>query len=227
MVKDININAIFKSDDHKTIARILVSGKAFTKIELSVMANVSREIVENVLHDFKNSGLLYTIDNRRPYNRFVNEEVIDEAVSQLEPLPGEGDVVKTNPLHHCRSCYGHLAGKVGVKVTQALIDNNYIHKIGNGESENFEVTPMGKVFFEKFGIDVEALEKSGGRFIKACLDFSERQYHLGGRLGVALLNAMKLNGWIVRERNSRVHVLTAKGRDELNRELDLQLKIVP
>lgn len=228
MVKDVNITSVLKSDSHKAIAQILSSGRAFTQIELSGLANLSQEKTEVILNEFDEDGLMHIILNRRSYYKFKNREVINEVIENMDITNGYVTAKNySEPLHYCRSCYGHLAGKVGVEVTKALMNNGYLALVNTEGGENFEVTPLGKVFFEKFGIEVNDLEKQSGRFIKACLDFSERQYHLGGKLGVALLDAMKMNGWISRNENSRVHVLTAKGRDELNRALSLELKIVP
>lgn len=56
---------------------------------------------------------------------------------------------------------------------------------------------------------------------KACLDFSERIHHLGGKLGVAFLERIKEKGWIRRDENSRVHHLTDEGEKELTTRLDV------
>ena len=44
-----------------------------------------------------------------------------------------------------RTCYGHIAGKIGVKFTESLIENNYIK-----EEENFyKLTQEGKTWLKK------------------------------------------------------------------------------
>ena len=49
-------------------------------------------------------------------------------------------------------------------------------------------------------------------FCKPCLDWSERRYHVAGRVGTGLWRRCVDLGWLVRERDSRTVRLTAQGR---------------
>ena len=93
-----------------------------------------------------------------------------------------------------RSCYGHLAGRLGVAVTEALISNDFLRQT---PEDTFQVTAAGRDWFATLGIDVDRLRLSRRPKARCCLDVSECQFHLGGPLGVALPVRMMEIGWVV------------------------------
>ncbi len=115
------------------------------------------------------------------------------------------------PVKYCRTCYDHLAGKVGVLVTEGLLRQKIIEPGG----ADYGVTRKGEKTFSDLGIDVGELRKQRRIFAKPCLDWSERKHHLSGSLGAALLEKMLSLDWLRKTRNSRALVLTAKGRQGL------------
>jgi len=94
----------------------------------------------------------------------------------------------------------HLAGRLGVALADALV--------ANGSPDGGEVTDSGMELLRKFGTDLSA--KPGRRiFCRPCLDWSERRYHLAGRVGAAICRHCLDIGWLTRERDTRA---TAAGR---------------
>ena len=87
-------------------------------------------------------------------------------------------------MRAARTCYDHLAGTLGVRIADSLVQNNHIEL----SDEAGAVTDPGIAFFAEFGIDpVRAGSRSGKRvFCRPCLDWSERVPHVGGTLGAAL-----------------------------------------
>lgn len=81
-----------------------------------------------------------------------------------------------------RTCYDHLAGELGVKVTKALIDKEIVYL----EDGLYEVTKKGIEWFTQFGINIEEANTKRRIFAKPCLDWSERRYHISGWLGSAI-----------------------------------------
>lgn len=130
---------------------------------------------------------------------------------------------KTKPrsqeVAFCRHCYDHLAGKIGVAITEALIENGIIE---SGENE-FKITPQGKIWFAEKGIDVEAECGRKRLFAKKCIDWTERKPHLGGAMGAALLRFLVDSKWIEARADSRAMTVTEKGRLDLNHELNIDL----
>jgi DNA-binding transcriptional ArsR family regulator len=106
-----------------------------------------------------------------------------------------------------RTCYQHLAGKLGVAWLKALEKQKLI-RIGGG---GYELSPKGIACCEAAGF--EALRKwpSG----KPCLDWTERQSHLGGPLGSLLTQQMLERKWLTRHREGRAVRLTGMGRRRL------------
>jgi DNA-binding transcriptional ArsR family regulator len=106
-----------------------------------------------------------------------------------------------------RTCYQHLAGKLGVAFLSAL-EKQKLLRIGGG---GYELSPKGIVRCEAAGF--ESLKKwpSG----KPCLDWTERQSHLGGPLGSFLTQQMLERKWLARHREGRAVRLTSVGRRRL------------
>jgi hypothetical protein len=69
----------------------------------------------------------------------------------------------------------------------------------------------------RWGVDVEAARARRRQFACRCLDWSERQDHLGGALGAAIAERFRAARWIERQKHSRVVRVTASGREELRR----------
>jgi hypothetical protein len=112
-------------------------------------------------------------------------------------------------LRYARSCYDHLAGNLAVKIFDDLTTKHLLDKRG----ERLDLTPHGKRFFEKRGIDIDALSRANRPLCRTCLDWSERRSHLAGQLGAAIFDAILAHGWAARVRRSRV-VRFAKGGEE-------------
>lgn len=112
---------------------------------------------------------------------------------------------------YCRTCYGHLAGKIGVEVCKSLMQQKLIV----AREGIFVLTPKGESFFESFGIETNELRNNKRAFTKACIDGSEKQLHLGGSLGVAFTNQLLKEGWFKQIPGTRALEVTPKGKKEL------------
>lgn len=108
---------------------------------------------------------------------------------------------------HARTCYDHLAGELGVKIAESLLDWEIIMLTG-GE---YIVTEQGKKWFLEFGIDIEEAHKTRRSFAKPCLDWSERRHHISGWLGAAIATRFVELEWMTKEEKNRAVRLTKKG----------------
>ncbi|MGZ5817234.1 MAG: hypothetical protein ACXWJD_00670 [Burkholderiaceae bacterium] len=63
------------------------------------------------------------------------------------------------------------------------------------------------------GIDLDAARAGRRVFARACVDLTQRRYHLGGTLGAAFLALYVKQGWIQRTPRSRVVSITPKGQE--------------
>ena len=121
-------------------------------------------------------------------------------------------------MRYARTCYDHLAGTLGVQVTQALIDRQIVHQHG----ESFDVTSDGTAWFAHFGIEIPELQKKRRAFAVTCIDWSERKPHLAGSLGAAIVGQMIERSWIVQSEQSRAVKVTEIGRRMLEQELGIK-----
>jgi len=203
----------------------LMDKRAYTATELSVYANTSPQNISMHLNKLVKADLLSVeSQGRHKYYNYSRPEIADviEAMASLMPETEikKGPVNDDKPVRFCRSCYDHLAGKVGVLFTEGLLSRQFIHKADN----SFEISPDGAIWFDKQGIDVGQLRKQKRAFAKPCLDWSERKYHLAGSLGAAMLNSMLNTGWVRRDAGSRTILVTRKGEEAFFEHFKIDLK---
>lgn len=128
------------------------------------------------------------------------------------------DSSRAEKIKIARTCYDHLAGRLGVKLTEAFIVKGYMIE----EEDNFSVTEEGETFFRDFGIDLDTLRNKRRHFARKCLDWSERRYHLAGSLGHAvLLKLLELN-WIEKLPDRAVKI-TIEGKEKLYNILGIEM----
>jgi DNA-binding transcriptional ArsR family regulator len=207
-----------------TILWTLLDGKAFTATELSIAADTSASNISMHLRKLVNAGLLKTENHgRHRYYSFSRKDIAYavEALSTLIPASSKKMMMKNDvditPVQQCRTCYDHLAGKTGVAITDALLKQ----KIIAANNKDFKLTSKGKKWFLQMNIDAEELQQQRRSFLRPCLDWSERRYHIAGSLAAALLDKMLQQDWIRRIKNSRAVVITAKGQKQLYDKLKI------
>ena len=128
--------------------------------------------------------------------------LLDRITSRVaDPVAGAADVPS-------RTCYGHLAGRIGVGLYRALLDRAALRDRPDG---TVELGPRAAETFAALGVDPAAVEPGRQRFAFECLDATERAPHLAGALGDALAAALIDRGWVEREDGSRVIRLTRRG----------------
>lgn len=195
----------------------LLDGRAFTATELAVIANTSPQNMSMHLGKLLDASLLSVEkQGRHKYYKFLNKEVAYavEAIANLVPKPDIAAKNKTEkyaPIKHCRTCYDHLAGKIGVALADSLLEQKIIIENNNV----FEISPEGEKWFSAFGINLEEAQKQKRIFLKPCLDWSERRNHIAGSIGTLLLNKMINEDWLRKTKNSRAVTITGKGEKEL------------
>jgi DNA-binding transcriptional ArsR family regulator len=130
--------------------------------------------------------------------------VLDRITGRLASLPPEPDE------QDGRTCYDHLAGRLGVGLYRALLDREAIAAHADG---TVELGPRPEPL-ERLGVDLTPDPRR--RFAFECLDASQHAPHLAGVLGDALADALERRGWIERGAQRAVAV-TPAGRRGLRR----------
>jgi DNA-binding transcriptional ArsR family regulator len=163
-----------------------------------------------------------TTRGRRRYFELAGAHVAEalETLSLLaspRPVRSLRDASVREALAAARTCYDHLAGRLGVRLTDALVADGLLGHDG----ETFKLTPTGRRRFGAFGIDIGELECGTRPVTRACLDWTERRHHLAGALGAALAAELLGRGWLVRNGRGRAVRVTPAGRAALAAEFGL------
>ncbi|MPZ24433.1 MAG: hypothetical protein GEU28_13070 [Dehalococcoidia bacterium] len=116
----------------------------------------------------------------------------------------------TSDLAAARTCYDHLAGKLGVAVTSALVT------AGALVVDGVQITERGSELFAILGLDIADARRKRRRFAYCCIDLTERHPHLAGSLGAALCRICFQARWIERVEGGRAIRVTAAGHRALS-----------
>jgi len=184
--------------------------------ELARCAGIAPSTAASHLQKLVDAGLLsVTRKGRLRLYRITSVEVAHamEALAVIAPtIPVRSfrQARDAAALREARSCYDHLAGRVGVTLHDALLDQRVIRR---SSERDYEITEKGSDLLSAFDIDVEALRSTHRMFARACLDWSERTPHLAGALGAALLEQFLERSWVERSDENRSLSVTAAGRE--------------
>lgn len=197
----------------------LLQGGALPATELAHRARTSPQAASAHFHKLVDGGLLtVSAAGRQRLYRLAGHHVaqaIETLVSIAPPAPVVSltQSLAMERLRAGRTCYDHLAGRLGVAVTHSLVSRGALRADGPG----FDVTVRGEHFFQELGIDVHELRRGRRELARACTDWTERRPHLAGSLGKALLDRFVANTWIARPNGDRSVQLTDRGRRAVGR----------
>lgn len=196
----------------------LMDGRALTARELADAAHVSPATASRHLGLLVEAALLRVErQGRHRYHCLASAEVarVLEGLMQLA-VPSEPRRVLVGPrdaaLRTARTCYDHLAGRLGVAVTAHLLDAGAV--VFEGEDASGHVTDRAPEALRRLGLDAGAATAEGaGRrpHCRPCLDWSERRMHLAGRLGALICGHCLERGWLVRGQGTRALTITPPG----------------
>lgn len=141
-------------------------------------------------------------------------------IAPAGPSPAASSPPENGELCFARTCYDHLAGYLGVSVTDALERQHLIDEEGG----SFVLTAAGRRHLFDFGVDVDALSQRRRPLVRSCLDWTERRPHLAGALGAAMTQRMLEAGWVRPQRASRALTVTATGVTGLRRHFAVNLR---
>jgi DNA-binding transcriptional ArsR family regulator len=203
---------------------LLMDGRALTAKELAYSAGVEPATATAHLNRLTGDRFITArAQGRYKYFRLASAEVahfmetlmvVAPPAQSLRQSPPGGD-----PIRAARFCYDHLAGRLGTRLTDALLAKGWVRL----SKQAFAVTKAGEAEFRELGIDLTALARNRRKFAYPCLDWSERRDHLGGALGAALAERLLAMEWIDRSRDSRVVTVTPAGQRGLAKRFGVKL----
>ena len=186
----------------------LLDGRAFTNKELASDAGITPQTASGHLAQLQAAGLVVAEKiGRNVYHRLAGDQVADmlESLGRMAPLDhlqrarmaragGEDNAL------YARSCYSHIAGRLGVAICEAMIARG----LADGDHR---LTGAGRGWAAAHGLTV-----TGRVPVQACLDWSERRPHLKGPLASSLMHKALDEGWLARQEMGRALVLSDAGR---------------
>jgi DNA-binding transcriptional ArsR family regulator len=218
------IAALFGDPTRAGIVTVLWDGRARPAGELARLAGVTPATASGHLAQLVSGGVLRVEPRgRHRYFRLAGPGVADalETLGQLlspRATSREADGA-LEPLARARMCYDHVAGRLGVAIAEALLARRLLR----WREQALVLAPAGRRWFERVGVDVDALERGRRPLLRGCLDWTERREHLGGSLGAALAMHLLERDWIRRERGTRALIVTREGRSGLERTLGVRV----
>ncbi|CAM00043.1 ArsR family transcriptional regulator [Saccharopolyspora erythraea NRRL 2338] len=196
----------------------LLDGRAWTASELAAHARVALSTASEHLSRLVGSGLL--VERRQGRHRYVQladaqaAELVEGFVAYLSPVREEPRSLRaattSAALARGRTCYDHLAGRLGVRITDAMAESGLLDTSGG-----FALTGTGIAWFASIGVEEAELRRTRRPLARSCLDWTERRSHLGGAAGARLCERFLSNGWVKRIGSNRAVRVTPGGDDAL------------
>jgi DNA-binding transcriptional ArsR family regulator len=220
------IAALVGNPARANILEALLAGPALTAGELAHAAGVSAQTASGHLARMTEARLLAVArQGRHAYYRLGSPQIAQmlEAIMAVaaDALPRPPRWRGGEALRNARTCYDHLAGRLGVALADALAARNHVVLNEDGG----EVTPAGAAFLADFGLDLDALGRGRRIFCRPCLDWSERRPHLAGALGAALAGRCFDLGWVARRHGSRALDISRAGEHGFARSFAIALSL--
>lgn len=194
----------------------LMDGRARTSTELAVVAEVSPATASVHLARLKEQRLVKVYAQGRHRYYSLEGRGVADALETLSVLVGSAraSFTPSTPSHltAARTCYDHMAGTLAVAIHDRFKALGWLRSLPNC---GYDINSDAEKALAALGLDIGTMRSLRRRFACACLDWSERQPHIGGALGAGLLKIALKKKWVVQELDSRALRLTSQGRREL------------
>jgi len=217
----------------------LIDGRALAASTLAQEAGVARSTISEHLGRLTDAGLVSVqASGRHRYYRLASGEVAEalETLARLAPptpIRSLRQATRAHALRRARSCYDHLAGRLGVALTDALLARGDLVAerasssatdpiLGAGRAHAFHLTDAGARRLAEMGVEVSP--RGRRPLVRYCVDWSEQRPHLGGALGAALFETLLERDWI-RRGSGRAVLPTEAGRTALVEQLGVSAAV--
>ena len=204
----------------------LLDGRAWTAGELARHAGVAASTASEHLSHLVRGGLL--VEERQGRHRYLRlagpqvAQLIEDMTAHAERAgaaarpPTLRAASAAAAMAAARTCYDHLAGRLGVAIADALTARGLLR-----QDAGFALSDDGLAWFAaELGV---ALPAPTGRrpLARPCLDWTERRHHLAGAAGAVLCVTALERRWVSRIGSGRALRLTGVGRQALSALLGL------
>ena len=195
----------------EAIVSALADGKAMPAGELAAIAGVSPQSASAHLQKLVDARVLSVwAQGRFRYYRIADDDVaalienlVNLAAKTEARLPRR-DVI-AQELRQSRSCYCHLAGRLGVLLSEALVRGRLVTLDGR----DGQVTKKGIAWC---GAEQIEFHPARSPHVRLCNDWTERVPHFSGAFANAILTRLTETRCLESTRIPRALRLTRKGR---------------
>jgi DNA-binding transcriptional ArsR family regulator len=235
------VGALLADRGRCRILLALGDGRALPASRLAAEAGVSPATASGHLGKLTSAGLLAVEpQGRHRYYRLAGPAVgrLIESLQELAPAVPVRSLrqgTRARALREARTCYDHLAGRLGVDLMSSLIERGLLtggdgtfdperaradRRVGAGHDVDYELTGAGSAFLGELGV----LPPSRPQAVRYCIDWTEQRHHLAGALGRSLRTRLGELGWIRPAETTRAVVVTPSGREGLAATFGVQLR---
>lgn len=242
MSGDADVAAVAELFADRTRSRILLSllgGRELAAGVLADEAGVSRPTASAHLRKLTDGGLVDVRTDGRHRRYRISGPHVAELVERLAALapPQRVDSLKAGTraarLRTARTCYDHLAGRLGVAIMRSLLANGHLEggdgvfrpdgidrAASAGREFDYRLTATGKAFLTDLGV---VLPDGGSRpVVRYCIDWTETRHHLSGATGRAVCERFLAAQWAERLPVYRALRVTPAGARVLDRRFGIE-----
>ena len=205
------VGALLAEPSRVAMLMVLLDGHRHSAGELAMVADLSPQAASAHLAKLTDGGFLQVVRvGRRRLFALARPEV-SQALESLGAMARTGASRSASkvekPLRFARTCYDHLAGQVAVGMAHAMVAHGVLRPHGN----EYQVLSPDARLFKELEIDLSTLGKNRRKLTRQCLDWTEREPHIGGALGAALLTRCISARWITQLSRTRAVRITDRG----------------
>jgi DNA-binding transcriptional ArsR family regulator len=219
--------AVLADTTRATMLLCLLDGRAWTASELAARSQVAPSTATEHLDRLLAAGLV--IERRQGRHRYVElagpdiAHLIEDLSTRAAPIERPARTLRAaaarDALARGRTCYDHLAGRLGVAITDAMTETGLLE-----QRAGFGLTDSGMAWLiDRVGVDPVALDQGRRPLVRPCLDWTERRTHLGGSAGAQLCSRLMDQRWVERVGTGRAVRVTAQGSAALHDLLRIDL----
>jgi len=216
------VGALLADPARAAIIVALCGEHALPASELAERAGISASTTSTHLTKLMEAGWVELEQHgRHHYYRLTSPQVAKLLEQAMSVAPARSALKpESEHTHHqhqhgdlrlARTCYDHLAGKLGAALTDTLVQQGVLEVAG----KDFTLTGHSHAMLKDLGVDVAVAAKQRRAFARRCLDWTERRDHLGGALGAAICATWLEHSWVQRQEQSRALCVTPVGEAQL------------
>jgi DNA-binding transcriptional ArsR family regulator len=211
------IAAVVGEPARAVMLTLLMDGRALTATELARGSGITPPTASSHLARLVSARLVKVErQGRHRYHRLATTDVarmlegMMQIASHRMALKPELRVgPRDKAMRAARTCYDHLAGRLGVAISDSLVGRGVVDL----DDDAARLTDQGAQILRDLGIILT--DSAAGRLTRPlcrpCLDWSERRPHLAGKLGAAIFSHCLAHGWVRQLQGTRALEITPQG----------------